>query len=244
MNKNIIEKLTIEYNKLNDLVYILGISDENFEIASQLFFKKPKEAVKEFLGFDDLNDEVNEYSVFVYYYIEANYQNLFYNIGKKNYTSKIKNFTKKYINNIDSIIDFDFFEKNENLYSEILLDILVAKIDVELRKSKKTILSISVGLKNVMFLILDSKEYLEIKKLNLEILSIYDISYLENHYGEIYEITNAINEFSEFLNKGDFIMKEKDKNEVYGSLFDGRMKKNIIINNLTKEQKKLLKIVL
>lgn len=241
-DSEIAKKMNEEYNKLNELVYILGLSDENYQKAVFAYIKNPYDAVKKYLGFEDDDNEISDLSKFIYHYISESNITYFHNFNSKGYTKGLKNLVKNY--KIEQFIDFDSIESKEPLYEEILIDILTSLIDYELKKEKKTIFSISIGEANSLYFVLDYNKFLEIKRLNSIFLTIYDMEFFEKKYGIIYKLKENDERLKNIVEKNDFIMENKDVKGRYITLFDSKIIKNKTISNLSEEQVKNLMVVL
>lgn len=223
--------MIIIYNDLKKLLEYLDIDIEILKLEEE--FKKNREGIiKEYLD-TNYSDKISGYTDFIYYYIAENTNNYFYNYNSMGFIIKIKELLIK--NNI--ILDFPYNEylKKEEYYSELLIDIYITKLNFYLEKLNKKIIGINVGIDNTIYLILDLKEYYNIKKIKTFLFSIIDEYYFEKIYNEIYEIKTS----NLMIEKGEFLIKVDDRNSIFKTLYNYKrenkeiiLKKNEIEENL------------
>lgn len=222
--------------KLFKFAKLLNLNMQEYDKAINEWELDNKKAIYDYLGFYDTYNEIKNFELFFYYYISENKKSYFHNYNTKGYTKGFKKLVEEY--NIN--IDWDKFELQEEFYSEILVDVLMAAINYELKKVGKCIIGIFVGLKNITYLLLDIATVKELKKCNTNII-IFDTKYLEDIYDIIYEVTEEISPLSSYFSKGDYIMKMGEK---YKTIFNDINKTNVIINYLSEEDKQKLKVIL
>lgn len=235
----------IEYEKLHQIAKLLGIEFNEYREAIKGFNKDVKEACKIFLGFEDIDNEVENFQTFFFYYIAEHLEkSYFHNNNSKMFTKGLQKLLKDSGNLLDNKIDFNDFEQKEKTYDDVLIDILASNIEYELKKINKTIFAISMGLNSCIYVITDYKILKELKKVDSKLVQIFDTLNLEKIYGYIYQFKENDQTFNNILVKGDYIMEDKENKGKYISLFNPNVRQNIVITFLTEEQKKNLKVVL
>ncbi|WP_156299523.1 hypothetical protein [Streptobacillus canis] len=237
------EDLNIEYDKLHNFARLFNIEYETYKNAVDAYNKDLRAAILEYIGFDDTEGEIQNYETFFYYFAAEHTNAYFHNYKSKNYTKGMKRLVSEYLDKLTNI-DFDDFEKKEDEYEDILINILISEINYNLRKEKKSIVGFSVGLDNIFYLLLDNDKVKEMKQIGSKFLVVIDLEYLENQFGVIYRLKETIPALQEYLKEGDYIMEPEENKGSYITLFDKAVKKNLAINYLTDDQKKVLKVVL
>ena len=130
----------IEYEKLHQIAKLLGIEFNEYREAIKGFNKDVKEACKIFLGFEDIDNEVENFQTFFFYYIAEHLEkSYFHNNNSKMFTKGLQKLLKDSGNLLDNKIDFNDFEQKEKTYDDVLIDILASNIEYELKKINKTI---------------------------------------------------------------------------------------------------------
>ncbi|CAM3129479.1 hypothetical protein [Streptobacillus ratti] len=237
------EDLNIEYNKLHNFARLFNIEYELYKNAVDAYNKDLKNAVLEYIGFEDTDGEIENYETFFYYLTAELTNGYFHNYKSKNYTKGMKRLVNDYLDKLTDV-DFDDFEKKEDEYEDVLINILISEINYNLRKEKKSIIGFSIGLDNIFYLLMDNDTIKEMKEIESKLLTIMDLEYLEKQLGIIYRLKDNIPALEEYIQKGDYIMEPEENQGSYITLFDRAVRKNIAINYLTDDQKKLLKVVL
>lgn len=77
-------------NKLYNFAKILKIDMNEYEKAVNLWEEDNKKAIYEYLGFDDVDNEIENFEMFFYYYICENVKSYFHNYNSKGYTKGFK----------------------------------------------------------------------------------------------------------------------------------------------------------
>ncbi|CAM3079637.1 hypothetical protein STFE110948_01220 [Streptobacillus felis] len=237
------EDLNIEYEKLHNFARLFNIEYDVYKGAVDSYNKDLKNAVLEYIGFEDTEGEIQNFETFFYYLAVEETNAYFHNYKSKNYTKGLKRLVNDFLPLLNNI-DFEDFEKKENEYEDVLINILISEINYNLRKEKKSIVGFTIGLDNIFYLLIDNSKLKEMKNTDSKLLHIIDLEYLEKQFGIIYKLKDTIPELSNYLQKGDYIMEPDETKGSYITLFDKAVKKNLAINYLTEDQKKLLKVVL
>ncbi|WP_073508272.1 hypothetical protein [Streptobacillus notomytis] len=237
------ENLNIEYEKLHNFAKLFNIEYEVYKNAVDAYNKDLKAAVLEYIGFEDTEGEIGNYETFFYYLIAELTNGYFHNYKSKNYTKGMKRLVRDYLYKLNDV-NFDDFEKKEDEYEDVLINILISEINYNLRSEKKSIVGFSIGLENIFYLLVDNNVINEMKKIGSELLTVIDLEFLEKQLGLIYRLKESISALEEYLQKGDYIMEPEENKGSYITLFDKAVRKNIVINYLTDDQKKVLKVVL
>lgn len=197
-----------------------------------------EEATKKYIENEDEVKKILTFGDFYYRYL-AKYSNCFeYVFTTKGYSKNFKDLLLKNEINADLLdINWESFEKKEEKYQELLVDILYAQINYELNKYNLAIFGLNLGYESVLYFVTSYEKYKRIKE-NEGIIKIFDTLFLETIYSEIYEITGNIS--SDLVEIGDFI--EKRGNE-FTTLFNDKYE-NTVLNNLDETNKRELKIIL
>ena len=205
--------------------------------AKKDFFINPKETLENlFDGSEIEKDKINTYGDFYYYYL-TKYSNCYtYKFNSKGYTkSFVKLIKSNNINPNELNINWKDMEKKEKYYQEGLVDILYAMISYELKKIGYEIFGVNLGYETVIYYVVEEKKFERISN-NQKMFKIFDISFLESIYNEIFEITGELG--VDRVKIGDFLEKKSDG---YYTLF---IKDNIVINNINEENENEVKIIL
>ncbi len=205
--------------------------------AKRDFFIDPKETVEKLFEKNEIDsNKINTYGDFYYYYL-TRYSNCYtYKFNSKGYTKAFRELLEKNNVNPDKLnINWKNIEIKEEKYQEGLIDILYAMISYELKKIGYAIFGVNFGYESVLYYIVKEKNFERISD-NQKLFKIFDLTFLESIYNEIFEITGDLG-----VNKvkiGDFLEK---KSEGYYTLF---RKDNIVIKNINEDDENEVRIIL
>lgn len=233
-----------EYNKLDEIAQLLNLDMNNYTEAIELYKKNKDEACLKYLGFEDSDNEINKLEIFFYYYLSENLKCYFHNKNSRFFTNGLKNLTSEYQDILIEKIDFVDFEEKEELYDDILVDLLACCIEYELKKINKSLFGISVGINSCIYLVTDYKTLNQIKNVKSNLIQIFDTINLEKIYGIIFQLKEDDPKFEGYIKKGDYLMQDIAKKGKFTTLFKNNKKANVVFDYLEEDQKKNLKVVL
>ena len=205
--------------------------------AKRDFFIDPKHTIEELFEKNEIdNEKINTYGDFYYYYL-IKYSNCYmYKFNSKGYTEAFRELLQRNDINPDKLdVNWKNVRTKEEEYQEGLIDILYAMISYELKKIGYAIFGVNFGYESVLYYIVKEKNFERISD-NQKLFKIFDLTFLESIYNEIFEITGDLG-----VNKvkiGDFLEK---KSEGYYTLF---RKDNIVIKNINEDDENEVRIIL
>ena len=192
------------YNLLNEKEY------EDYQRVKQNFFENKKETMSKELGIE--NTSIMTFTEFMYFYLSKTTNSYFYENLALRYTLGFKELLNK--ENIElSEINWDNISEKEEKYEEVLIDILLSKINNLIRPKNKILFGIDIGLGSKLFFVRDKQSFYEIKRIDTNFYFLYDEEYLQNFYNSLYELTEDI-DGTEPLSKGDFVEERSKTGEV------------------------------
>ena len=192
------------YNLLNEKEY------EDYQRVKQNFFENKKETMSRELGIE--NTSIMTFTEFMYFYLSKATNSYFYENLALGYTLGFKELLNK--ENIElSEINWDNISEKEEKYEEVLIDILLSKINNLIRPKNKILFGIDIGLGSKLFFVRDKQSFYEIKRIDTNFYFLYDEEYLQNFYNSLYELTEDI-DGTEPLSKGDFVEERSKTGEV------------------------------
>ena len=192
------------YNLLNEKEY------EDYQRVKQNFFENKKETMSKELGIE--NTSIMTFTEFMYFYLSKTTNSYFYENLSLGYTLGFKELLNK--ENIElTEIDWDNISEKEEKYEEVLIDILLSKINNLIRPKDKILFGIDIGLGSKLFFVRDKQSYYEIKRMETNFYFLYDEQYLQNFYNSLYELTEDA-DGTEPLSKGDFVEERSQKDGI------------------------------
>lgn len=192
------------YNLLNEKEY------EDYQRVKQNFFENKKETMSKELGIE--NTSIMTFTEFMYFYLSKTTNSYFYENLSLGYTLGFKELLNK--ENIElTEIDWDNISEKEEKYEEVLIDILLSKINNLIRPKDKILFGIDIGLGSKLFFVRDKQSYYEIKRMETNFYFLYDEQYLQNFYNSLYELTEDA-DGTEPLSKGDFVEERSKTNGI------------------------------
>ena len=233
-----------ENERLEQIAKILDINMEEYKEAEKLYFEDKNDACLKYLGFEDTENEINKFEIFFYYYLSENLKCYFHNNNGRMYTKGLQNLTSDFSELLKNKINFEDFEEKENLYDDILVDILACNIEYELKIINKTLFGLSVGTNSCIYVVTDYSKLNKIKKVKSSLVQIFDTLNLEKIYGVIYQLKEEDPKFEGYIKKGDYLMEDLKKEGKFTTLFKHSRKPNVMFEYLEEEQKRNLKVIL
>ena len=192
------------YNLLNEKEY------EDYQRVKQNFFENKKETMSKELGIE--NTSIMTFTEFMYFYLSKATNSYFYENLALGYTLGFKELLNK--ENIElSEINWDNISEKEEKYEEVLIDILLSKINNLIRPKNKILFGIDIGLGSKLFFVRDKQSFYEIKRIDTNFYFLYDEEYLQNFYNSLYELTEDV-DGTESLSKGDFVEERSQKDGI------------------------------
>ena len=192
------------YNLLNEKEY------EDYQRVKQNFFENKKETMSKELGIE--NTSIMTFTEFMYFYLSKTTNSYFYENLSLGYTLGFKELLNK--ENIElTEINWDNISAKEEKYEEVLIDILLSKINNLIRPKDKILFGIDIGLGSKLFFVRDKQSYYEIKRIETNFYFLYDEQYLQNFYNSLYELTEDA-DGTEPLSKGDFVEERSKTNGI------------------------------
>ena len=158
------------------------------------------------------NTSIMTFTEFMYFYLSKATNSYFYENLALGYTLGFKELLNK--ENIElSEINWDNISEKEEKYEEVLIDILLSKINNLIRPKDKILFGIDIGLGSKLFFVRDKQSYYEIKRMETNFYFLYDEQYLQNFYNSLYELTEDA-DGTEPLSKGDFVEERSKTNGI------------------------------
>ena len=192
------------YNLLNEKEY------EDYQRVKQNFFENKKETMSKELGIE--NTSIMTFTEFMYFYLSKTTNSYFYENLSLGYTLRFKELLKK--ENIElTEINWGNISEKEEKYEEVLIDILLSKINNLIRPKDKILFGIDIGLGSKLFFVKDKQSFYEIKRIETNFYFLYDEQYLQNFYNSLYELTEDV-DGAEPLTKGDFVEERSETDGV------------------------------
>ena len=192
------------YNLLNEKEY------EDYQRVKQNFFENKKETMSRELGIE--NTSIMTFTEFMYFYLSKTTNSYFYENLALGYTLGFKELLNK--ENIElNEINWDNISEKEEKYEEVLIDILLSKINNLIRPKDKILFGIDIGLGSKLFFVRDKQSFYEIKRIDTNFYFLYDEEYLQNFYNSLYELTEDV-DGTESLSKGDFVEERSQKDGI------------------------------
>ena len=223
-----------EYGELDSMIQIL--IPEEYEVYEKIkneFFTDKKEAIEKNLGITDVENMT--FTEFIYFYLQKNADSYYYENLSAGYVNGIKKLLDDKGINLENI-NWENLIKKEEIYEELLIDMILSSINRELKNEKKTLFGIDIGMGSKIFFLRETEDYNKIKEIQTDFYYIYDTEYLKNFYTSIYEI--IVEPYKKLeVSKGDFVeMAEGDAGIVkVKTLFKTDNKEYEINKNILKQ---------
>ena len=191
-----------EYGELDNMIQLLIPGEyEIYERIKRDFFADKKEAIEKVLGLTDVENMT--FTEFIYFYLQKNTDTYYYENLSAGYVEGLKKLLDDKGINMENI-NWESLAGKEEVYEELLIDIVLSLINKALKNENKTLFGIDIGLGSKIFYLRETEDYEKIKAIETDFYYVYDIEYLKNFYMSIYEIIVA--PFKELeISKGDFV---------------------------------------
>ncbi len=229
------------YNGLDDFAAEILTGEELLKYmgARREYFISPEEAIEKYFSSDDEKEKISTYGDFYYHYMSKYSRGYLYKIGETGYTEGFRELLKRYELDPDIIdINWKGIGEKEEIYETDLVDILYSIVHYEIGRHGFSIFGINMGFESTLYFVVDKESYSNRIKKGYEMITLFDLDFLENVYNEIYEVTEDIGVAK--VRIGDFLEK---KNDSYHTMFRNR-EANTVIKGLEKEKEERLKIIL
>ncbi len=229
------------YNELDDLAaeILTGEGLLKYMEARRSYFSDSEEAVKKYFSDTENAGGISTFGDFYYNYMSEYSKGYLYKIGEEGYTDGFRELLQRYELDPDIIdVNWKSIKEKEKYYEVDLVDILYSLVNYEIGKHGFTLFGINMGFESIIYFIVREDSYNKRIKKKYELLTLFDLEFLENIYNEIYEVTGDLGDPK--IKIGDFLeKKEKD----YSTIFKSR-ESNTVLKNLKEEDEEKLKLIL
>lgn len=229
------------YNEMDDFCAEILIGDALIQYveAKRQYFSDPKGATEKYFSKNELDGDIATFGDFYYNYLAKFGNGYLYKFLEKGYTKAFRRLLMSNDINPDKYesIDWNGIHNKEEKYQEVLVDILFAMINYELRKEGLVLFGLNMGYESVIYFIVKEDAFKRIKK-ESDLFQIFDLDFLEVIYNEIFEVTGDLGVMN--VEIGDFLEK---RGGMFYSLFQ-KESENVMIKNIYEEDDSEVRLIL